>query len=158
MPTRKAKTDDDALRWEHYHTIPPKHWQKLFGGQHKVFYDMADRYDLPAMKGDPIDLEAFAHQVHALLKKHGSAIVDSAEDSELDNALKREKIAGLRQRRLTAEKELVNGAKMMADLGMAMRLVRGAGTILRQQFGAAAEKILSDALDAAARQIAKKAK
>ncbi|MCX7049969.1 MAG: hypothetical protein NTX50_31360 [Candidatus Sumerlaeota bacterium] len=132
-----------------------KDWERLFGTHRKVIYEMSQRYSLPAMAASPVDLEALAHQFRDLLKRHGAAILESGEIADIDRALKEQKLSDMKRRAQRENGILVDGAKMMADLGMMIRLIRQCGNILRAKFGQEAMEIFNNALDAANHQLEK---
>ncbi|MCX7048164.1 MAG: hypothetical protein NTX50_22110 [Candidatus Sumerlaeota bacterium] len=147
---------ESARRWQYYQTIPMKDLERLFGSHRKVIYEMAQRYNLSAMAASPVDLEALAHQFRDLLKRHGAAILDSEQIADIDRALKEQKLSDMKRRAQRENGILVDGAKMVGDLQMVMRLVRQCGNILRAKYGPEASQILNDSLDAANRQLEKR--
>ncbi|MCX7046355.1 MAG: hypothetical protein NTX50_12825 [Candidatus Sumerlaeota bacterium] len=152
---RYEKTREEQSRWAHYHSIPVTHWQKLFGASHRVIHEMGAAYGLAEMTCNPVNLEALAHELHAMLKKYGPKMMEADDEQDLDAALKREKLASLRRRGKREDGNLIDAPKFLSQLTMAQRLIRGAGTTLAKEYGEPARKILNDALDAAGNQIKK---
>ena len=44
---RVEKARDDELRWQHYRTIPQKHWREMSGRQAKVINEQAATHGIP---------------------------------------------------------------------------------------------------------------
>src|SRR4029079_4755941 len=79
-PKGLQKAKEERLRWQHYPTIPQKHWREMSGRQTKVINEQADRYGLP-FGGPFINLPALARALHDFLATN--ALKLAKEDDEL---------------------------------------------------------------------------
>jgi hypothetical protein len=156
---RHEKEKDERLRWQHYRTIPQKHWREMSGRQTKVLNEQAERYGLP-FGGPAIDLTALARKLHDFLAEN--AVKLARDDDELmqgspsSPALERyrEECAALaRLDRLEREGQLLPRDSVRDALGRVAGILRGAGDSLQRQFGPAAVEVLYEALDDATREI-----
>lgn len=70
---------EERLRWQHYRSIPKKHWRQMSGRQAKVINEQAARYKLP-LGGPTINLEEFVVAFHDFLSQNAQRLaqVDDA--------------------------------------------------------------------------------
>ncbi len=155
---RFEKNKEERLRWQHYGSIPQKHWRKMSGRQTKGINEQANRYGLP-FGGPTIDLSAVVRGLHDFLAENAQKL--AAENDPLmtgsgSPALERyreERAAMARLDRLERERVLVRRDEARTALGRIAAILRGAGETLQRQFGAAAVEIMYEALDDAGLEI-----
>jgi len=85
---RVEKQIDDQKRWEHYQSIPKRHWQEMSGRQCKVLNEQARRHGVPLL-GSTIDLTAVVKWLHDfladnkfLIQQGNDALMEGGGDSE----------------------------------------------------------------------------
>ena len=155
---RFEKGREERLRWQHYGSIPQKHWRTMSGRQTKVLNEQAARYGIP-FGGAVIDLPAVVRALHDFLAEN--AVKLARDDDELmqgasSPALERyreERAALARLDRLEREDHLVPRDQVREALGRIAAIVRSAGDTLQRQFGLPALEILLEALDDAEREL-----
>lgn len=83
-PKRKpaTKPGDDALRWEHYHSIPQKHWREMSGRQARTLIEQAERYGIP-FAGATVDLPAVVLALHDFFASNAAALSSTEADRRL---------------------------------------------------------------------------
>ncbi len=74
---RIEKRRDEALRAEHYRTIPQRVWISMSGRQRRTIVDQAEKYNLP-IGGATIDLAQLAKAMHDFLAANSAKL--AAED------------------------------------------------------------------------------
>ena len=157
---RHEKEKEERLRWQHYRSIPQKHWRAMSGRQTKVINEQAGRYGLP-FGGPFVDLTQLARSLHDFLAEH--AVKLARDEDELmqgppgSPALERyreERALLARLDRLEREGQLLPRDKAREALGRVAAILRGAGDALQRQFGPAAVEVLYEALDDAQREVA----
>jgi hypothetical protein len=74
---RYEKQRDEQQRWDHYRTVPKKHYTAMSGRQRKVLNEQADRYGIPC-SGEVIDLGAVLRWVHDSLAKNSHRLSGDA--------------------------------------------------------------------------------
>lgn len=70
---RVEKARDEEQRWDHYRSIPQKHWRLLSGRPAKVLHEQADRYGI-AFGGAQVDLTVIVPQFHAFLARNAKVL------------------------------------------------------------------------------------
>ena len=155
---RHEKEKEERLRWQHYASIPQKHWRQMSGRQTKVINEQAARYGIP-FGGAKIDLPAVVRALHDFLADNSVKL--ARDDDELmqgtgSPALERyreERAALARLDRLEREGQLLPRDETREVLGRIAGILRGAGDALQRQFGVAAAEILHEALEDAQREV-----
>lgn len=155
---RHEKEKEERLRWQHYTSIPQKHWRQMSGRQTKVINEQAARYGIP-FGGAKVDLPAVVRALHNFLADNAYKL--ARDDDELmqgtgSPALERyreERRALARLDRLEREGQLLPRDETREVLGRIAGILRGAGDTLQRQFGAAAAEILHEALEDAQREV-----
>ena len=155
---RFEKEKDERLRWQHYASIPQRHWREMSGRQSKVINEQAVRYGIP-FGGATISLPAVVRTLHDFLADNAQKL--ARDDDELmqgngSPALERyreERAAIARLDRLERERQLVPRSEVRESLSRIAAILRGAGDALQRQFGQSAADILLEALDDAGREI-----
>ena len=111
---RFEKTKEEDQRWQHYKTIPQKHWREMSGRQTKILQEQSQRYGIP-FDGRVIELPRVVRALHDFLAKNARRL---AEDPDMTGggdsaALERFRLAKAE----TAETELAReqGKLLMAD-------------------------------------------
>ena len=158
---RFEKERDERLRWQHYESIPQKHWREMSGRQTKVLNEQAQRYQIP-FGGAQINLPAVVRALHDFLAEN--AVKLARDDDELmqgasSPALERyreERAALARLDRLEREDQLVPRDQVRQALGRIAAMLRAAGDGLQRQFGCPALEILLEALDDAEREVVRR--
>lgn len=155
--------DDEALRWDHYRSIPQKHWVEMSGRQAKVLNDQGKRYGLP-IDCAVIDLPEFVRAFHDFLAVHARRLARSigtvtdpmAEPQEPDalDLLREEQFKMARIDRLARERALLAREDVHAGLGRIAALIRSCGDTLQKKFGVEAVEVLNATLDECEREIA----
>ena len=140
---------DEELRWQHYGSIPQKHWREMSGRQAKVINDQATRYGIP-FAGRTIELPAVVRALHDFLadNAHRLAAVDGEDDEEpwLDK-LREEKYLIAKMERHALEGRLLPREKVHTHFARVAQVLRNAGEVLQRKFGNDAHAILDEALD-----------
>lgn len=155
---RHEKQKEERLRWQHYASIPQKHWRQMSGRQTKVLHEQAMRYNLP-LGGPTINLPALARALHDFLADNAAKL--ARDDDELltggtSPALERyreERALLARLDRLERQGQLLDREQARSALARIATVLRGAGDSLQQQFGPAARDLLDEALDDAQTEI-----
>ena len=152
---RYQKQTEDTSRWQHYATIPRKHWVKLSGRQYATLDHHAGRYGVP-VQGEIIDLGAVARWLHDFLARNAGKLAAETADPLLNAkdttspALERyrdEKAKLARLDRLDREKVLVDRQRSHECWNLVAELIRRAGQVLQRDYGPAAQRILNNAID-----------
>ena len=111
---RFEKTKEEDQRWQHYKTIPQKHWREMSGRQTKILQEQSQRYGIP-FDGRVIELPRVVRALHDFLAKNARRL---AEDPDMTGsgdsaALERFRMAKAE----TAETELAReqGKLLMAE-------------------------------------------
>lgn len=151
---------DEELRWQHYRSIPQKHWRSMSGRQAKVINEQALTYDLP-FDGATIDLPAVVRKLHDFLALHHRKFKQVDDDDGLlsggaSPALERyrdERAKLAKLERLEREQELLPREQVHEGLGRIANILRGVGDTLQKKFGPEALEILNEALDDAEQDI-----
>ena len=91
---RFEKHRNEQLRWEHYRTVPARHYAEMSGRQHKVLNEQAKLHGIPCA-GSTIDLCHVIRWLHDFLAKNSHRLDGDAvrESDEGDAALARKRIA-----------------------------------------------------------------
>lgn len=142
---RVQKASDEASRWEHYRTIPQKHWRQMSGRQAKVINEQAALYGIP-FDGATIDLPAVVRKLHDLLAEHGRKIL-AAEDPEGDPDTDLKRIKAVRQK-FAHQRDLGEWiAREDVHAGMAIfaEAIRRASERLQREHGPDAGRTLEEA-------------
>jgi len=158
---RIEQAREEDLRWQHYHSIPKRHWREMSGRQAKVLNEQAHRYGLP-IGGRTIDLPAFVAALHDFLAANARKLAAGDDD---DPALAGASSPNLerkrgedwrmaRLRRRILEHSYLPQATVHDLLARLAARIRHAGEALQRQFGPAALTILNDALTDAETEIA----
>lgn len=155
---RHEKSKDEKSRWEHYASIPQKHWKRMSGRQTKVINEQADRYGIP-FGGPTVNLPEVVRAWHDFLAENKYKL--ARDDDPLMNgsgspALERyreERASMARLDRLEREAELLQRDVVRQSLGKIAGVIRNAGEALQRQFGQSAADILNEALDDAELEI-----
>jgi hypothetical protein len=136
--------------------LPRRDWCAWSGRQPKILNEQAVRYGLP-IAGPTIDLPSLARWLHDFLAAHAGALArgDPAHDDAAALAL-RERTAKTRRIELALERDLglwLPREEVHDGLSRISAVLRACGESLQRQCGAAAVKILNDALDDAQREL-----
>jgi hypothetical protein len=76
---RHEKEREEKLRWEHYGSIPQKHWREMSGRQAKVLKEQATLYGIP-FGGPTINLPDVVRALHDFLAANARKL---SQDDEL---------------------------------------------------------------------------
>jgi hypothetical protein len=155
---RFEKAKDEKLRWQHYESIPQKHWRRMSGRQTKVLQEQAARYGIP-FGGASVNLPAVVRALHDFLAdnaqklaREDDVLLQGASSPALEEYREeRTKLARLERRQ--REGSLIPRDEAREALGRIAAVLRGAGDELQRQFGAEALAILDEALQDAEREI-----
>ena len=154
---RHEKEKEERLRWQHYASIPQKHWREMSGRQTKVLNEQAARYGIP-FGGATIDLAAVIKAFHDFLAENAQKL--ARDDDELlqggsSPALERyreERAELAKMDRLERQDQLIPRALMRQTFSRVAVVLRTAGESLERQYGAGAADLLREALDDAERE------
>lgn len=154
---RVEKAREDQARADHYRAVPKKMWRQWSCRQDKVLNEQAARYGIP-IGGATINVQEVAFWLHNFLAERSRQLAgDDPDDPDSGSAsLERMRLAKARMEELRYERELGTWLprKTVHDAHARIAAVlRVAGDALRRQFGAAAQKILNDALEDAKREV-----
>lgn len=152
---------DEAQRWQHYRTIPQRHWIEMSGRQAKILNEQAARYGLP-LGGAVIDLTQLARALHDFLAMHARRLAHYApagDGDEGDGADNLELYRGERYlreklKRMQDERSLLPRDQVHDRFMRCAALLRSAGDILQRKFGREAHELLDQALTECERLIA----
>ena len=103
------KEQEERSRWEHYGSIPKKHWKQMSGRADKVLNEQAATYGIP-FDGESIDLPAVVKALHDFLAEH-AAIFATARGGDGSLAVRflkaktEEREASARRLRIRADRE-----------------------------------------------------
>jgi hypothetical protein len=159
---RVQRSRDDELRREHFATVRKGEWQRWSGRQQKVLNEQAARYGIP-IGGAEISLPDVARWLHDFLAKNAHKLAagdadDPAMAGVASPGLERYRLAHAERERLALARELAQTI-VRRDLreghARIASVLRKANEALLRQFGAAAQKLLNDALDDAEREVAR---
>jgi hypothetical protein len=150
-------TREEVDRWRYYATIPKKHWVKLSGRQHKVLDEQATRYGMPIL-GSVISLTAVARWIHDFLARNAQKLKPEEEqllegNSDWSEKYRQERTLLTRLERHEREGQLVSRDKSHQCWTRVAGVLRQAGETLQRQFGAAALRVLNQALENATREV-----
>ena len=76
---RYERQRDEQLRWDHYRTIPQKHWREMSGRQRTQIVEQAVRYGIP-FGGKTIDLPAVVAALHTFLAANAGKLLAADAD------------------------------------------------------------------------------
>jgi hypothetical protein len=141
---RFEKAAEEQKRWEHYGSIPKKHWQEMSGRQPKVLNEQASRYGIP-LRGKSIDLSAVAAWVHDFLAANAAKL--NSDDDTTGEELKKWKAKREKLKYETEIGNLVPRDEVHAGLAIVARHLRTAGEWLGKHAGREAQERLERALD-----------
>lgn len=79
---RYEAEQEEKRRWQHYASIPKKHWQIMSGRAQQILNEQAKRYGLPVGQA-VIDLRAFVRWLHDFLERHSGAFGKDGAATEL---------------------------------------------------------------------------
>jgi hypothetical protein len=155
---RHEKEREETLRWQHYTTIPKKHWNQMSGRQNTVLNEQAERYGLP-FGGAVIDLPKFVRALHNFLAANATKL--AKDDDPLmaggdSPALERyrEKKADLADLELKErQNQLIPRDQARQVLGRMAMIQRNGGECLGKQFGPAALVLFNEILDDVAQEV-----
>ncbi len=150
---RVERQRDELLRWEHYRSIPQKHWREMAGRQAKVINEQARTYGIP-FDGASIDLPAVVAALHDFLAKNARRLAGgehgaASMQSQAIDRYRQERARMARLARRTREGQLIERAKAHEDLAHLASILRRAGETLGRRptlTGEEAQQILEDAL------------
>lgn len=155
---------EEIQRWEHYQTIPQKHWIHMAGRGRKVIVEQAKAHGLP-FDTAVISLPAFVHALHDFLAANARRLsdkmptaipgVDPNDEMNLflggdSPALERFRNAraNLAELEFEVKKEnFVDREHLRESFALVASVLRRAGEQLQKQFGPEAQEILDEALD-----------
>ena len=160
---RVEKEREEELRWQHYRTIPQKHWREMSGRPTKVLQEQAQRYGIP-FSGRTIDLPAVVLALHDFFAEHKTLFARAARGTGGENAgddadtdwleeHRRERTLIARIEREATEGRYLLRADVHTVFGAAAAKLRQAGDLLERHFGPDARSVLLDALDAFRREV-----
>ena len=156
---RHEKEKEERLRWQHYASIPQKHWRQMSGRQTKVINEQAKRYGIP-FGGASINLADVVRALHDFLAENAWKLSQDeallAGDGSSSPALERyreERALLARLDRLEREEQLVARDQVREGLARIAGLLRTAGETLERRHGAEAADVLREALEEAEREI-----
>lgn len=156
---RYEKDREEKLRWEHYESIPQKHWREMSGRQTKIIKEQAALYGIP-FGGPKVNLPAVVKALHNFLAANAKKL--AADDDALLGAkvsspalerFREERAKLARLERMERERLLVSRDAVREGLGRVAAVLRSAGETLQKQFGPAALEVLHEALDDAEEQV-----
>lgn len=139
---------EERDRWDHYGSIPKKHWREMSGCQDKVLNGHAERYGVPVGVGKrEIDLSAVVSWLHRFLSDNGRKLM--ADDPDLSDPMlaggevassaleeyRREKAKIARLERLQMERVLVRRDQIQPGLSRLAQCLRKAGEDFQRLFG-----------------------
>lgn len=139
---RVRAAQEEALRIQHYKSIPKKHWREMSGRQDKVLNEQATRYGIP-LHGPTIDLFAVALWLHDFLAENGTKLLkpetdDSLLEGESTPALEelRRVQCEIKKRELAQiDRELIGREEINHILGRVASILRQFGLELQKKFG-----------------------
>lgn len=155
---RHEKEKEERLRWQHYGSIPQKHWRRMSGRQTKVINEQAVRYGIP-FGGATIDLPSVVKGLHDFLAENAQKLARDNDpllvggNSPALERYREERAALARLDRMEREQQLLPRDQAREALGRVATILRGAGDTLQREFGVAAQAILCEALDDAKREV-----
>jgi len=155
---RWERAEDERRRWEHYRSIPQKHWREMSGRAAKVINEQADRYGLP-FSGRTIDLTAFVRAFHEFLAENAHALsarcgTGSPKDAEIQR-LRRAQADRAEMENATARGQLRHLDEVRRTFEFVADAFRKASAELRTEFGPRAFEILESAVEDAKRIVEK---
>jgi hypothetical protein len=132
---RHEKEKEEQLRWQHYRSIPQKHWKQMSGRQTKVINEQAGRYGLP-FGGPFVDLTVLAGKLHDFLAENAlklarddDALMQGPPGSPALERYREERAALARLDRLEREGVLAPRDKVREAMGRVAAILRGAASI-----------------------------
>lgn len=147
---------EEAERWQHYATIPKKHYVQMSGRQHKILDEQASRYGIP-IRGETIDLGRVLIWLHDFLAENGPLLLrtvgtDQLLSGELQDSPALEKLREVTFRLKELEYEQKKGNLIPREeihqfFSQFANRIRSAGDQLQRKFGADALEILNAAID-----------
>jgi hypothetical protein len=157
---RVERARDEVLRWEHYRSIPQKHWREMAGRQAKIINEQARTYGIP-FDGASIDLPAVVAALHDFLAKNARRLAGGEHGAGSTQAqgierYRRERARLARLERRRREGELIERDKAHEDLAHLATILRRAGETLGRRptlTGEEAQQILEDALSLYEREL-----
>lgn len=142
---RFEKAAEEQKRWEHYGSIPKRHWQEMSGRQPKVLNEQSTRYGIP-LRGRTIDLSSVAAWLHDFLAANSRKLATDDDDTTGEE-LKLWKAKRERLKYETEVGELIPRELFHAGMVLLARTMRTAGEKLGKHYGHEAQDILERALD-----------
>lgn len=145
---------EERQRWQHYATIPQKHWREMSGRQARTINEQAKTYGIP-FDGATIDLPAVVRAMHDLFAKHARkfAAPEGEEDGMFGPSTpwlekyRKERALLARLERKEREGELLPREKVHEFVTELATILRGASDRLERRFGDEALVIINEALD-----------
>ncbi len=72
---------DEQTRWEHYRTVPAKHYKEMSGRDARVLIDQQQRWGIPCA-GKVVDLAAVIKSFHDFIASHIHRPLDAPDGGE----------------------------------------------------------------------------
>lgn len=151
---RVEKRREEDLRSEILLAVPRRFWVQSSGRHAKQVNDQSDRYGFPMLRGDSIDLAAFAKRFHDFLAENSRKLRAGDEDAEqerVDRDLNlRLKRARVEEREIEVERKrgaFIPVAELREALVLASGAMRRASDLLVRRFGNDAADTLTRAWD-----------
>lgn len=154
---RKLRSQrEEAERWQHYATIPKKHYVQMSGRQHKILDEQASRYGIP-IRGETVDLGRVLVWLHDFLAENGPLLLRTVGEDQLlsgdmqdSPALEKLREVQFRLKELEYEEKkgnLIPREEIHDFFQQFANRIRSAGDQLQKKFGADALEILNAAID-----------
>lgn len=140
---RIEKERDEDQRWEHYASVPKKHYVEMSGRQPKVLIDQAVRYGLP-LKGKTVDLSLVLRAFHDFLAKNARKL--AKQEAAAADPWKEERTKLARLQRLEREGVLIRRDQVVEAAYKYGMVLRAAGDRLQRRYGPEAQEILEEAV------------
>lgn len=142
---RWERAEEERRRWNHYRSIPQKHWREMSGRATKAINEQADRYGLP-FGGKSIDLPVFVRKFHEFLAENAHALSARCGTGNPKD-LERQRLLRAQADKAEMENNVARGK--LCELDEAMRtfefaaaVFRKAASELRTEFGDRASEII----------------
>lgn len=155
---RAEKREDEELRWEHYRSIPQKHWREMSGRPTKVLHEQAERYDLP-FGGRTVDLPELARKLHIFLAANARKLAqgDEVDASDAERSLqeyREERTIIARLERQQLEGRLVDVEQLYPAILEFAERIRRAGELLMRSGDTEGASVVEDAVEEALERVA----
>lgn len=146
---------DEESRWEHYRSVPQKHFITLTGRQAKILREQATRYGLPIDR-PVVDLGEVLRSIFDFIALNKHRLRSEAGSEEETPALERYRVAKAIQTEIKNEQMLGKWHRredVLEGFALIASILRRGGERIQKAFGVGPLEILNECIDDATNEV-----